>query len=348
MINLPALDSVTQSEERLQRLLELTNILPWEADAESWRFTSVGQHATRMMGYPIEQWYEADFWPSHIHPDDRKQAVTFCLEKSSIHDKYEFEYRMIAEDGRIIWIHDLVTVLRENGKPKIMSGFMIDITDRKLTEERLRELSGRLIRAQEEERSRVARELHDDLNQRMALLSIELEQLKQKVPKGLEDVRELVRDLWTNAQEISTEIHRLSYQLHPSKLDHLGLAAAVKSLCDELAEHHGIQINFGQSGFPATISKDITLCVFRVVQEALRNVIKHSGAQSARVVLDLSDTAVRLTVSDTGCGFDVNDEQSKRGLGLVSMGERLRLVGGEIAIYSEPHCGTQIEVSVPL
>lgn len=336
------------SEERLQRLLEMTNVLPWEANAETWRFTFVGQQATTMMGYPIPQWYGPDFWPSHIHPEDREQAIEFCLTSSEIHDKYEFEYRMIASDDRVVWIHDLVNVVRENGKAKRLTGFMIDITERKQTEEKLRELSGRLINAQEEERSRVARELHDDLNQRMALLSIELEQLGQKIPEGQEDIRKRVRDLWTNAQEISSEIHRLSYKLHPTKLDHLGLASAVKSLCDELSHHHEIRIEFNQKGFPATLPKDVTLCVFRIAQESLRNVIKHSGVNEARVILDRNDDAVQLIVSDLGCGFNTNSELSTNGLGFISMRERLRLVGGRISVHSEPLCGTQIEVSVPL
>jgi PAS domain S-box-containing protein len=334
-------------EERLQRLLETTNILPWEADAETWRFTFVGEQAIRMMGYPTAQWYGPDFWPAHIHPDDRKQAIEFCIESSALHDKYEFEYRMIASDGRVVWIHDLVNVLRENGRAKRLTGFMIDITERKQTEEKLRELSGRLIKAQEEERSRIARELHDNLNQRMALLSIELEQLGQTIPDGQDNIQKRVHDLWTNAQEISSEIHRLSYQLHPTKLDHLGLASAVKSLCDELQDHHGIRIEFKQRGFPATLPKDVTLCVFRIAQESLRNVIKHSGVNEARVILDRNDDAVQLTVSDLGRGFDTNSDLSTIGLGFISMRERLRLVGGRISIHSEPSCGTQIEVSVP-
>ncbi len=336
------------TEDRFRRLLEMTNILPWEADAENWRFTFVGEQANRMMGYPLKQWYSRDFWPSHIHPEDRKEAIEFCLKNSETNDKYEFEYRMIALDGRVVWIHDLVNVVRETGKAKTLTGFMIDITERKQTEEKLRELSGKLISAQEEERSRVARELHDDVNQRMALLSIEIEQLGQKIPEGQEDIRKQVQDLWTNAQEISSEIHRLSYKLHPSKLDHLGLAPAVKSLCDELFQHHGIRIEFSEKGFPAKLPKNVTLCVFRIAQEALHNVIKHSGANEARVSLERNGDAVYLNVSDEGCGFDTDSDVSWTGLGFVSMKERLRLVGGQISVRSEPLSGTQIDVSVPM
>lgn len=337
-----------KSEERLRLLMETANILPWEADAESWRFTYAGGQAIKMLGYPVEQWYEPDFWTSHIHPDDRQQAVSFCEKQSENLDYYEFEYRMMAIDGRIVWIHDLVNVFRKNGQPKTLRGFMIDITGRRQTEEALRDLSGRLINAQEEERRRVARELHDDLNQRMALLSIELEQLGQKIPKNQSNLRRRVRDLGTKAQEISTEIHRMSYQLHPSKLDHLGLKAALKSFCDEISESQELNIEFSHRGFPATLPNDVTLCVFRIAQESLRNVIKHSGAREARVMLEKTDEAVHLSVSDTGCGFDTESDEMKRGLGFISMRERLRLVGGEITIHSQPSRGTQINVTVSL
>jgi signal transduction histidine kinase len=212
----------------------------------------------------------------------------------------------------------------------------------------LHDLGGRLIRAQEEERSRIARELHDDLSQRLALLSIELEQLSRKIPVRQGDLRARIQDAWAKAQEISVEIHRISYQLHPSKLEHLGLASAVKSCCDELSARHGISITFRNRGVPAALPKDVALCVFRIAQEALRNFIRHSGAPEARVVLGMAGRAVRLSVSDSGAGFDVEAAAQKKGLGLVSMTERLRLVGGELTIRSSPSRGTQIDARVPL
>ncbi|MFL6228110.1 MAG: sensor histidine kinase, partial [Pyrinomonadaceae bacterium] len=160
--------------------------------------------------------------------------------------------------------------------------------------------------------------------------------------------RPLVQGLQQKAREISAEIHRLSYRLHPSKLDHLGLAAAVESLCEELSATCPIKIELHRTAFPASIPKDVSLCVFRIAQEALRNCIKHSGALNARVVLENTGVAVRLSVSDDGCGFDPKSEALKKGLGFTSMRERLRLVGGELRIYSQPLCGTRLEISVPL
>jgi signal transduction histidine kinase len=222
-----------------------------------------------------------------------------------------------------------------------------DVTRQREAEEAFRNLGGRLIKAQEEERSRVARELHDDLSQRLAIMSIELEQLEQEMPGPFPGLAGRVTRLRTKAQEMASEIHRISYQLHPAKLDHLGLAAAIRSLCDELSEHQEITIGFSQQGFPALLPKEITLCVFRIAQESLHNVCKHSGARNAEVRLRRTSRGVQLRVSDTGCGFDVQSLATRTGLGFISMRERLRLVGGKISIRSQPSGGTQINVLVP-
>ena len=222
-----------------------------------------------------------------------------------------------------------------------------DITHARQTEETLRDLGGRLITAQEEERSRVARELHDDLNQRMALLSVELEQLSARMPASQRNLRGSINNVCERAQEISAEIHRVAYQLHPSKLDHLGLVAAVRSHCLELAALHEIKIAFEEKGCSGSLPKDVTLCLFRIVQESFRNVIKHSGAREASVVLVGTPDAIQLSISDNGRGFDVDSLASKAGLGLISMRERLRLVGGVMSIHSTSR-GTKIEVWVPL
>jgi PAS domain S-box-containing protein len=336
-----------QEAERLQLLMNVTHILPWEADFSTSRFTFVGEQAEPMLGYPIEEWYEPDFWTSHLHPDDRERVITEFVKRANDNDNYELEYRLVAKDGRVVWLHSLVTVLHENGQPITVRGFSIDVTGSKQTEATLRDLSGRLINAQEEERRRIARELHDDLNQRMALLSIELEQLGQKVKKPYA-LHHRLENLQRQAQEISTDIHQLSYKLHPSKLDHLGLAPAVKSLCQEIAEKGYLKVELQESGLPAHLSKDITLCAFRIVQEALRNCVKHSGASLAKVSLKGSETEIRLSISDNGCGFDSESNKMQRGLGFTSMQERLRIVDGKIEIHSQPTCGTVIKASVPL
>lgn len=340
-------ESERKHEERLRHLLEVTNILPWEADVESGQFTYVGEQALRMLGYPAERWYEPGFWSAHVHPDDLERAATQRLNNSKTRDNYEVEYRMLAGDGRTVWLRDTVSVIRRGGRPTTIRGFLSDITECKRTEQALVSLSGRLINAQEEERKRIARELHDDLNQRMALLSIELEQLSQKLQRP-RSLRPLIHGLQTKAQEISAEIHHISYRLHPSKLDHLGLASAVESLCEELSGGCKLKIEFRQVGFPTHVPKDVRLCLFRIAQESLRNCVKHSGARKARVVLEGTGGAVRLCVSDDGCGFDPESGAMERGLGFTSMRERLRLVGGRLRVHSQPSRGTRIEITVPL
>jgi len=342
-------EALRKSEERLSQLLETTKILVWEAEPATWRFTYVSKQAVEMLGYPIAQWYKPDFLSSHIHHNDEQRALSFCQKHRHLADHHDLTFRMMARDGRIVWVQNIISVTHENGKPIRMHGFMIDISERKRAEEALQELSGRLIAAQEEERRRVARELHDDLSQKMGLMSIGLEQLAQdQETQKTANLRPRFRKLQKQAEEISADIHRLSYKLHPSKLDHLGLAAAVKSLCNEPSERRNLRIELKQTGFPATLSKDITLCAFRVVQEGLRNCMKHSGAQTVQVVLEKTDDSLHLSISDDGCGFDMNSDAMRKGLGFVSMKERLHLVGGGIQIYSRPLRGTCIKASIPL
>lgn len=332
--------------ERLWHLLNVTHVFLWEADFPTGAFSFVSEQAVNILGYPIEDWYQPDFWPAHLHPEDRKRTQAKLIEYSNTGDDYELEFRMIAKDSQVVWLRTLVTVIREDGEPKTILGFSIDITEGKEFEAVLKDLSSRLINAQEEERRRVARELHDDLNQRMAILSIELERLgKTKKPEIL---NRRLQSVQAKAEEISADIHQLSYKLHPSKLDHLGLAAAVKGLCQEISSKGELQVEFEQKGFPANLPEEVTLCVYRIAQEALRNCVKHSGAQTGVVRLQNTGEEIHLTVADTGRGFDVDSHAMKKGLGFTSMQDRLRIVGGTMQIRANPRFGTHIEVSVPV
>lgn len=339
-------EALRKSEERLSQLLETTNIVAWEGDPETWRFTYVSAQAREFLGYPIAAWYAPEFLVSNIHPDDRDRVIEICASQSTTADSFDLTFRMLANDGTVVWIHNLVSITRTAGRVTGIHGFMIDITEQKRIQEVLRDLGSRLIAAQEKERSRVARELHDDLNQRMALLSIELEQLTSEV-KNPRALRRHVHKLQNNVEEIAADIHRLSYRLHPSKLDHLGLAPAVESVCKELTSDK-LTVMFHQTGFPAALSQDVTLCLFRIAQEALRNTVKHSDAQIAKVDLEKSEHEVRLSISDNGCGFDMESAAMRQGLGFTSMRERLRLLDGRIEIKSRPAQGTTVKVSVPL
>lgn len=263
-------------------------------------------------------------------------------------NEFQCEYvRSVRSATNWFLIHARRLKLSERGSFRVVIT-REDITRQKLAELELRNLGGRLIHAQEEERTRLARELHDDLNQQLAILSIALEQLGQQLPKERDDLNVRVRALWEKTEEISSEIHRLSYQLHPTKLDHLGLSAALKSLCEEISEHHELKVEFTQKDPPVGLSKEAKLCLYRVAQESLRNVTRHSGARTVKVHLETTDKAVLLCVSDNGVGFDTHSSETKTGLGLISMMERLRLVGGTISIQSRLNEGTRIDVIVPI
>lgn len=343
-----AREFLAEDRERLERLWATTNILPWEADAKTWAFTYVGDQAEKMLGFAAEMWSEPDFWTTHIHPDDRERAVAECAKHLQTADQYQVEYRMIAKDGRVVWINDIVSVHRERGAVISLSGFMIDITEQKQAKDNMKLLAGRLITAQEEERKRIARDLHDDLNQRMALLSMELEQIGQMLTAKRDGIVERVKGLQKKAFRISTEIHRMSYTLHPSKLDYLGLVPALKSFCAEFAESRGVRVNFQQNGPCSPLPASVTLCLFRIAQEALQNAAKHSGESRFDVVLEQAEKKILLTVSDAGRGFDINQRKMTEGLGFISIRERLCLVKGSLEVHSQPLRGTRIFVSVPL
>ncbi len=212
----------------------------------------------------------------------------------------------------------------------------------------LLELSARLIGALEEERSRIARELHDDFSQRLALLSVDLELLRAQPPDSSENFSQCLESPLQRTKELASDIHRLSYQLHPSALEQLGLVAAIRAYCKELSGQHELHIEFAHHEVPRQLPENVALCLYRIVQEALRNVIKHSGAQTARVELSGTAEELALQISDTGTGFDSRRVQARRGLGLLSMRERLRIVGGKISIERLEPNGTRIEVRVPI
>jgi len=281
--------------------------------------------------------------------DDAWQRIRPRVETTLAGEQVHFEDWLANDTGPIRWVSvDQIPMRNGSGTINGFVSLVSDVTERRQTEETLRTLSGRLINAQEEERSRVARELHDDLSQQMAILSIELSQLAAQVPESETNLQTRIKRLKELSHDVATEIHRLSYQLHPAKLDHLGLVSALKSFCHELAEHQVLEIEFQQRGFPATLSKDVTLCAFRIAQEALRNVVKHSGASLAKVRLNKTDKGLYLVISDDGCGFDTSSPSMKSGLGLLGMEERLRLVGGKLEIRSRPGRGVVIKVSIPM
>lgn len=215
-------------------------------------------------------------------------------------------------------------------------------------QESLRWISGRLIEAHEEERSRIARELHDDLSQRMALLQVSVQQFEQGSTELSSTARQKLHNVAEIATDVSSNLHDLSHRLHPSKLDVLGLVPSLTGFCREFSESHQLPVYFAHDHIQSQIPKDVALCMFRIVQEAVRNAAKHSGANEVNVELSGFGDRIELRVSDSGVGFDPQSEKGRRGLGLLSMSERLRLIGGDLTVESEPSHGTRIRVRVPL
>jgi signal transduction histidine kinase len=209
-------------------------------------------------------------------------------------------------------------------------------------------LSGMLINAQEAERSRLAAELHDDFSQRLALLSLGLETAAEMIPQSPQEASSQLHRLLDSASEIGADLHTLSRRLHPSTLENLGLVPGVSALCKEFAVQQGMKVDFSHENIPRSVPPEVALCLFRIVQEGLRNSKKHSASSNAQVCLETVGDALHLSVCDQGVGFNLRGLLNNSGLGLRSMGERARLLGGRFEIHSEPQKGTRIDAWVPV
>ena len=221
-----------------------------------------------------------------------------------------------------------------------VSAFM---TEARHTQESLRRMSANLINAQEQERTRIGRELHDDVNQKLAMLSVQLEQLRENPA----DVHSRLQKLRQEVDDISSDVQALSHELHSSKLEYLGVVNGIRSWCREFAERQGIEIDF-RSDVTSVLPFEVGVSLLRVLQEALHNAVKHSGVKRVEVQITQHSREIHLTVTDSGKGFDVESAMQGTGLGLLSMRERVRLVKGTFAIRSKPLRGTTIHIRVPL
>ena len=231
-----------------------------------------------------------------------------------------------------------------------MPGFIgsaIDMTDQKLAQQALEKVSGRLIEAQEKERSRIARELHDDICQRLALLSIELDRANRARSGPPGSAQTSLEEVRRHCAEIASDVQSLSHQLHSSRLDYLGLVAAIRGFCGELAKMHAVKVEFTDQDVPQNLPKDISLCLFRIAQEALHNAVKYSGVNEFKVELYRAADELQLVVTDRGAGFDVQEARHKGGLGLLSMQERIHLINGKLNVESAAGLGTRVIATVP-
>jgi PAS domain S-box len=260
-----------------------------------------------------------------------------------------FETWRASKDGRRINVSVTISPI-SNAKGEIVGAFKIgrDITARKQTEQALSRVSQKLIEAHEDERKRIARELHDDINQRIALLAATLGHLKQNLPDAAAELLPEIEEAGQQVAEIARDLQSLSHRLHSSKLELLGLKVAAASFCKECSNLQKVDIEFHAENIPQDLSPEIALCLYRVLQEALQNATKHSGTRQFKVSLTGGPEEIELTVQDSGTGFDPEDAIRGQGIGLSSMLERLKLVNGQLLIQSKLQHGTTVQARVPL
>jgi PAS domain S-box-containing protein len=332
-----------ESEERFRLLANTTPALIWMCDAEG-RTTYLNERRFAFTGSDQNAGY-GDTWMAYIHPDDLPAVNEAFSNAVKTRQSYTKEFRLRRSDGTYRWMFDVASPrLNDDGTFAGFIGSAIDITDQKLARQALQRLSGQLIKAQEKERTRIARELHDDICQRLALLSVELGQASRSsngASGRLDEIRK-------HCTDIASDVQALSHRLHSSKLDFLGIAAALKGFCDEFSRQHEVTVAFTDRDVPGNVPQDTAQCLFRVTQEALHNAVKYSKTRNFAVELTGSPNEVRLEVKDWGAGFDVEAARRNHGLGLVSMPERVHLVHGRFSIESIPGEGTKIVAVVPI
>jgi PAS domain S-box-containing protein len=284
-----------------------------------------------------------------VHPEDYEKCHEIYCRGFDQRQPFTKECRLRRYDGQYRWMLDVgVPRFHEDGSFAGYIGSCVDITEQKLAEAALSSIGGRLIEAHEQERTWIARELHDDISQRLALVAVDLDREWQNFEASTERTRPVVKEATKRISDVISDVHALSHRLHSSKLDILGLAAAAGGFCREVSERQNVVVDFQSKAIPKTLPKDVSLCLFRVLQEAVQNATKHSGSTHFQVALVGSSSQIMLTVRDEGRGFCTQEALQKRGLGLTSMMERLKLVGGKLSISAEPQSGTMIRACVPI
>jgi len=306
-------------------------------------------------------------WGARVHPQDVPAAadrIKSCIDGAS--ETYDIEHRMVHKDGSTKWFLSRASAMRRaDGTLHRLVGTKVDITAHKRAEEIIREseaalrvshreiqhLAGRLIEAQDAERARVARDLHDDVSQQLAALSIAFSGLKHRVAglPGSGDAHGDLQALQQRTMTLAESVRHLSHDLHPTVLQHVGLVVALTEYCTELSHAHDVVVTCSAEGNFDGLAPDAALCFYRIAQEALRNVVAHAGASAAQVHLRRVGESGELTIADDGRGFLLpGSHRSGKGLGLVSITERVRLAGGTLSVVTELNKGTRLQVQIPV
>jgi PAS domain S-box-containing protein len=341
-------ENLRDSEERLQMATQTGNMLAYEWNCVTGKVVR-SQGVRKILGEHEEEHTTAEHIFKMIPAEDLQRLFAAVAQLTPEKPLLRIRYRMIRTEGTVIWVdRNSRAYFDEQGKMLRMVGLLADITDRVRAEEALATLRRKLIDAQEQERVRIARELHDDIGQRLALLLFGIRRMKENVNDSAEERRMQLDGLEKQASEIATDLQTLSHELHSGQLEYVGLVAAVRSLCTAIGAKQNVKIVFNHERIPATVPQEVSLCLFRVLQEALNNAVKHSGARHFEVKLEGSETEISLAVRDGGVGFDLASTRTTQGLGLISMRERVSLLKGICSITSKPDSGTEVSVRIPL
>jgi PAS domain S-box-containing protein len=339
-------EELRESRERLDLAADSAGAGLWSLDFASGVFW-VTKTNRDLLGFSQDEVVTVKRFLSVVHPADRGRIQDKMRAVAGSDDEERVDYRIVRPDGTVRWVASRGRVRRsESDEPECLMGVTLDITERKQAEEAARELSRLLITAHEEERARLARELHDDVTQRLARLAIDAGRIEHLETNPA--VHETMREVREGLVRLSEDIHALSYRLHPSVLEDLGLAEALKAEIERVARQESIPITAKLAEIPESVPREVALCVFRVAQEALRNVARHAKARAVEVSVKLLDGGLQLAVFDDGTGFDTALYRNRRTLGLTSMRERVHLLQGEMDIESEPGRGTTVAAWVPL
>lgn len=335
-----------ESEKRFRVMTDTTPSLVWMCNPQG-NVTYLNERRITFTGSDSNAGY-GDSWATYVHPDDLKNLKDGMSQGLKNQQAFSREYRLRRSDGVYRWMFD-VTSPRVNGDGSFggFIGSAIDVTDQKLAQQALEKVSGQLIEAQEKERARIARDLHDDICQRLAVLSMEIDQANRSVSESPASAKKSLEEIGHHCSEIASDLQSLSHQLHSSMLDCLGIVTAIRAFCQELSKQHDLNIEFRDSDVPKDLPKDVSLCLFRIAQEALHNAVKYSETNQFSVALCAAGEEVQLVVRDAGAGFDVEETKKSRGLGLVSMQERVNLVHGRFSVESKPGQGTRVFAAVP-
>jgi PAS domain S-box-containing protein len=341
-------EALRESEERLRLATEAGKIYAFEWDVATDAIVRSPESANILgVSEPIRTTRQQML--SAVHPDDRARVAAATSLSTPENPISRVSYRVLCSDGSTIWVEKTARAFfDEHGKMLRMVGMVADVTERKRAEEALSCMTRRVIEAEERERGRIARDLHEDIGQRLALLAIEIEQLKTEAPNQSVKVRSRMDAVWKRTLEILTDVKASAHELHSPRLEYLGIRAVMRSFCEEFGERKEAKIDFTSEGLPSSVLPDVSICLFRVLQEALHNGVMHSGVHKFQVQLWGTSDEVHLTVSDSGAGFDVVAAKKGRGLGIISMEERLKLLDGNLSIESQPQRGTMIHARVPL